>query len=215
MKKAIGKISPRQIIWLKAFIHSVSLGFLAFLIYSVFSGGLGADPIEGISHFTGKAALNTLMLTLIISPLARFLKQGLLVRTRRLVGLYSFFWALLHLVGYLALDLNFNGSLLLSEIIERPYLTLGAVSWLILFALAITSTQAIQRKMGAHWQKLHNWVYLAVLLAPIHYYWSVKSGLIEPAIYIICVLSILALRHKIFRRWLMTFIPLHRSTEKS
>ncbi|PSW16899.1 protein-methionine-sulfoxide reductase heme-binding subunit MsrQ [Photobacterium sanctipauli] len=214
MAKTRFKITPRHIFWLKVVIHLVSLGFLALLVLQTLSGGLGADPIQGISHFTGKAALNTLMITLIISPLARHFKQGMLVRVRRLVGLYSFFWALLHMMGYMVLDLNLNLALLVSEIVERPYLTLGAISWLILFALAVTSTQAIQRKMGPRWQQLHNWVYLAVLLAPIHYYWSVKSGIIEPAIYITCVVGILALRHQTFRRWLQ-IIPLpRRATEK-
>ena len=154
--------------------------------------------MQGISHYTGKAALNTLLLTLCISPLAKLLKAGMLVRVRRLVGLYCFFWALLHLAGYIALDLNFNWSLVLDEIVSRPYLSVGAFSWLILLALAVTSTQGIQRRMGKHWQKLHNWVYLATLLAPIHYIWSVKSGLIEPIIYILVALGLLAFRYKTF-----------------
>lgn len=188
--RKIPRLMPRHILWLKGIIHVISLGFLAQLATLTLSGGLGADPVQGLSHFTGKAALNTLLLTLMISPLAKQFKQGQLMKVRRLVGLYSFFWAVLHLTIYLALDLNFNGALIVSEIITRPYLTLGAVSWLILFALAVTSTRGIQRKMGARWQKLHNWVYLAILLSPVHYYWSVKSGIIEPAAYILfaCVL---------------------------
>ncbi|MGR5142276.1 protein-methionine-sulfoxide reductase heme-binding subunit MsrQ [Photobacterium sp. DNB23_23_1] len=190
------KMTPRQVFWLKVLIHGVSLIFIAQLVYLTLTGGLGADPIQGISHFTGKAALNTLLLTLCVSPIAKLLKAGMLVRVRRLLGLYCFFWAVLHLIGYVVLDLNFNWSLVLDEIISRPYLTIGAVSWVILFALAVTSTQSIQRRMGKHWQKLHNWVYLATLLVPIHYIWSVKSGLIEPMIYLSISIGLLAFRYK-------------------
>lgn len=205
------KITPRHITGLKVIIHLVTLSFLAFMIYQTLTGELGADPVEGLSHFTGKAALNTLMLTLLISPIARRFKLGALLKVRRLIGLYSFFWAAIHLLVYLALDLNFDGSLLASEIASRPYLTLGAISWLILFVLAITSTQGIQRRLGPRWQKLHNWVYLALLLAPIHYYWSVKSGITEPVLYILAALILLACRHKTFKRWLPAFQLFNRS----
>ncbi|WP_192928607.1 protein-methionine-sulfoxide reductase heme-binding subunit MsrQ [Photobacterium alginatilyticum] len=206
------KITPRHITGLKVIIHLVSLSFLAMMIAQTLTGGLGAVPVEGLSHFTGKAALNTLMITLLISPIARRFKMGQLVKVRRLVGLYSFFWAAIHLLVYLALDLSFDVSLLASEIVDRPYLTVGAISWLILFALAVTSTQGMQRRLGPKWQKIHNWVYLALLLAPIHYYWSVKSGLAEPAIYIAGALILLAFRHKTFRRWLPAIPYINRTT---
>lgn len=196
------KLSPRHIFWLKVVIHIVSLVFLLQLVGQTLTGNLGADPIQGISHFTGKAALNTLMITLLLSPLARYFKQGALVRVRRLVGIYSFFWAALHLSGYLILDLGLDWQLLASEIISRPYLSLGAISWIILASLAITSTQGMQRRLGRRWQKLHNWVYLALLLAPIHYYWSVKSGIVEPGLYILMAITLLSLRWKTFKKWL-------------
>ncbi|MGF1886745.1 protein-methionine-sulfoxide reductase heme-binding subunit MsrQ [Photobacterium profundum] len=196
------KISPLHIFWLKVIIHIVSLGFLLLLVGQTLTGNLGADPIQGISHFTGKAALNTLMITLLLSPLARYFKQGALVRVRRLVGMYSFFWAALHLSGYLILDLGLDWQLLASEIISRPYLSLGAISWIILASLAITSTQGMQRRLGRRWQKLHNWVYLALLLAPIHYYWSVKSGIVEPGLYILMAITLLSFRWKTFKKWL-------------
>ncbi|MEH6530959.1 MAG: protein-methionine-sulfoxide reductase heme-binding subunit MsrQ [Photobacterium frigidiphilum] len=196
------KLSPRHIFWLKVVIHIVSLGFLLLLVGQTLTGNLGADPIQGISHFTGKAALNMLMITLLLSPLARYFKQGALVRVRRLVGMYSFFWAALHLSGYLILDLGLDWQLLGSEIVSRPYLTLGAISWIILASLAITSTQGMQRRLGRRWQKLHNWVYLALLLAPIHYYWSVKSGIVEPGIYILMAITLLSFRWKTFKKWL-------------
>jgi sulfoxide reductase heme-binding subunit YedZ len=107
-----------------------------------------------------------------------------LIRVRRLLGLWCFAWATLHLTSYTLLELGINNLALLgSEIINRPYLTLGMVSWAILLALAATSTQAMQRKLGRRWQLLHNFVYLVAILAPIHYLWSVKILSPQPIIY--------------------------------
>ncbi|GAK20031.1 putative membrane protein [Vibrio sp. JCM 19052] len=142
------KLTPKHIIALKVLIHLVSLGFLGLLVIAINTDNLGGDPVQGIIHYTGIGALNTLFITLLVSPLARWTKQGLLVRVRRLLGLYSFFWAVLHLVAFAVLDLGLDWSLLASEIVKRPYLTVGAVVWVILLLLAVTSTQSIQRKMG-------------------------------------------------------------------
>ncbi|KXF83177.1 protein-methionine-sulfoxide reductase heme-binding subunit MsrQ [Enterovibrio coralii] len=194
------RLTLKHIFWVKVAIHLVSLTFVADLVWQTLQGGFGADPVDGITHYTGIAALNTLIVTLIISPLARFTKQGLLVRCRRLVGLYAFFWATLHMLTYFSLNLGFDFSLLGSEIVKRPYLTVGAVCWIILFALAVTSTARIQRTMGAKWQKLHNSVYIALILAPIHFYWSTKSEVIEPAIYLLLAASLLLIRWKTLKR---------------
>ncbi|PSU37710.1 protein-methionine-sulfoxide reductase heme-binding subunit MsrQ [Photobacterium phosphoreum] len=196
------RLTPTRILIMKGVIHAISLFFVAVLVYNTLNGGFGADPIKGIEHFTGKAGLNTLILTLLLSPLAKRYKQGGLIRLRRLLGLYSFFWVILHLSAYLALDLNFDWALLGSEIIKRPYLAIGAVSWTILLLLALTSPKSIQRRLGKSWQKLHNWVYLALLLSPIHYYWSVKSGLIEPTIYLLICAFLLYCRQQKLKAWL-------------
>jgi sulfoxide reductase heme-binding subunit YedZ len=107
-----------------------------------------------------------LLATLLVSPLARYAKQPLLIRTRRLLGLWCFAWATLHLTSYTLLELGINNLALLGTSGHRPYLTLGLISWLILLALAATSTQAMQRKLGRRWQTLHNFVYLVAILAP-------------------------------------------------
>ncbi|MFQ0975894.1 protein-methionine-sulfoxide reductase heme-binding subunit MsrQ [Vibrio campbellii] len=194
------KLTPKHIIALKVLIHLVSFGFLGLLIIAINTDNLGGDPVQGIIHYTGISALNTLFITLLVSPLARWTKQGLLVRLRRLLGLYSFFWAVLHLVAFTVLDLGLDWNLLASEIVKRPYLTVGAAVWVILFLLAVTSTQSIQRKMGPKWQKLHNWVYLAAILAPIHFYWSVKSEVAEPTIYIFIAIGLLLVRWKTLKQ---------------
>ncbi|WP_281543918.1 protein-methionine-sulfoxide reductase heme-binding subunit MsrQ [Grimontia sp. SpTr1] len=204
------RLTPTHITLIKTIIHLVSLGFAVNLVDLVLSGRFGADPVDGITHFTGIAALNTLVVTMLISPIARFTKNGLLVRCRRVVGLYAFFWATLHMLTYFALDLTFNFSLLGTEILSRPYLTFGALGWLILFALTMTSTAKIQRSMGAKWQQLHNLVYVALIVGPIHFYWSSKSELIEPTIYLLLALTLLAIRWKTLKRIVLR--PVFRRT---
>ncbi|WP_318491298.1 protein-methionine-sulfoxide reductase heme-binding subunit MsrQ [Photobacterium leiognathi] len=195
-------LKPQYITWLKVLIHAISLLFVAILIIQTFNGGFGADPVKGIEHYTGKATLNTLFIALLISPIARWGKQAALIKVRRVLGLYSFFWALLHLSIYVSLDLGFDWALIGEEIIQRPYLAIGAVSWIILLLLTLTSTQKIQRKLGTRWQQLHNWVYVALLLSPIHYLWSVKSGITEPVIYLIVACALLYWRKDKLKRWL-------------
>lgn len=198
------KLTQKHLFWIKVAIHFLNIVFFASLLYLTFSYQFGADPIEGITHFTGIAAINTLFITMMISPLARWTKQGLIVQCRRLMGLYCFFWATLHMLIYFSLDLGFNFSLLGEEIIHRPYLTLGAISWVILLALALTSTKKIQKQMGKKWQKLHNTAYLILVLTPIHFYWSAKSEVMEPFIYLILAFVLLGLRWKRIKR---IFLP--------
>ncbi|HIF9265504.1 protein-methionine-sulfoxide reductase heme-binding subunit MsrQ [Photobacterium damselae subsp. damselae] len=199
------RITPKQITIIKSMVHIFSLIFMIYFVLLTLQGGFGADPVKGMEHFTGKAALNMLLLTLLVSPLAKGFRQGLLMKLRRMLGLYSFFWATLHFAIYISLDLGFDFSLLGEEIFKRPYLTIGAVCWVILLLLAATSFQKIQRKMGKTWQTLHYWVYLALILAPIHYYWSVKSGLIEPSLYLVVAVLLLIWRKDFFMRLLGKF----------
>ncbi|HIF9156149.1 TPA: protein-methionine-sulfoxide reductase heme-binding subunit MsrQ [Photobacterium damselae] len=199
------RITPKQITIIKSMVHIFSLIFMIYFVLLTLQGGFGADPVKGMEHFTGKAALNMLILTLLVSPLAKVFRQGLLMKLRRMLGLYSFFWAALHFAIYISLDLGFDFSLLGEEIFKRPYLTIGAVCWVILLLLAATSFQKIQRKMSKKWQTLHYWVYLALILAPIHYYWSVKSGLIEPSLYLVVAVLLLIWRKDFFMRLLGKF----------
>ena len=116
------------------------------------------------------------------------------MQTRRLIGLYVFAYASLHLMAFISLDLLFEWGLFIEEVIKRPYIIVGAVSFIILSLLAITSLNVIRRKMAQRWQQLHNLIYLVALLVPIHFYWSVKSEIIEPTIYITLMIGLLSLR---------------------
>lgn len=196
------RLSAKQITWLKVALHLAGLLPFLWLFWAINSGGLSADPVKDIQHFTGRMALKFLLAALLVTPLARYAKQPLLIRTRRLLGLWCFAWATLHLTSYALLELGIhNLGLLGRELITRPYLTLGITSWLILFALTLTSTQAAQRKLGKRWQLLHNFVYLVAILAPIHYLWSVKILSPQPIIYALLALLLLACRYKKFRLW--------------
>lgn len=196
------RLTLRQIKWLKVAIWlAAALPFL-WLILSVDQGWFSADPAKDIQHFTGRMTLKLLLATLLVTPLARYGKQPLLIRCRRLLGLWCFTWGTLHLVSYSVLELGLsNIGLLGRELVTRPYLTLGIISWLLLLSLAVTSTLWAQRKMGANWQKLHNLVYVVAILAPIHYLWSVKTLSPLPIIYAVTAAILLALRYKKFRQW--------------
>ncbi|ERK08866.1 protein-methionine-sulfoxide reductase heme-binding subunit MsrQ [Serratia fonticola] len=196
------RLTPKQITWLKVAIHLAAFLPFLWLVLSIDQGWLSADPAKDIQHFTGRMTLKLLLATLLVTPLARYARQPLLIRCRRLLGLWCFAWGTLHLVSYSTLELGLsNISLLGRELVTRPYLTLGILCWLILLALAATSTLWAQRKLGANWQKLHNFVYLVAILAPIHYLWSVKTLSPQPVIYALLALLLLALRYKKFRSW--------------
>lgn len=196
------RLTAKQVTWLKVLLHLAGLLPFIWLFWAASQGYFSADPAKDIQHFTGRMALKFLLATLLISPLARYAKQPLLIRTRRLLGLWCFAWATIHLTSYTLLELGINNlGLLGSELISRPYLTLGIVSWLILLALTLTSTQFAQRKLGRRWQLLHNFVYLVAILAPVHYLWSVKILSPQPILYAALAVVLLAWRYKKFRQW--------------
>ncbi len=196
------RLNAKQVIWLKVALHLAAFLPFLWLFWAASQGYFSADPAKDIQHFTGRMALKLLLATLLVAPLARYAKQPLLIRTRRLLGLWCFAWASLHLTSYALLELGINNVALLGqELVSRPYLTLGIVSWLILLALAVTSPQIMQRKLGRRWQTLHNFVYLVAILAPIHYMWSVKTLSPQPLIYAALAAGLLALRYKKFRQW--------------
>ncbi|RWR01568.1 sulfite oxidase subunit YedZ [[Pantoea] beijingensis] len=197
------RLTLKQITGLKVLLHLAAFLPLLWLILSIDQNWLSADPAKDIQHYTGRMALKLLLATLVVTPLARYGKQPLLIRTRRLLGLWCFAWATLHLISYSVLELGINNlGLLGTELFSRPYLTLGIISWGILFALAVTSFQQAQRKLGRRWQTLHNFIYIVAILAPIHYLWSVKILSPQPILYALIAAILLVWRYKKFRKWL-------------
>lgn len=208
------KIPPIAITLLKVIIHLTSLCVLLYFYLLIDSGRLGADPVKEMIHFLGKTALNYLLITLTITPIAKRFKQPLLARLKRLLGLYAFIWTCLHIVVFLWLELDWEFLLLFEEVIKRPYLTLGMSAWFILLLLSITSITPIKRKMKQAWFTLHRWVYVAAILGVIHYYWSVKSGVIEPIIYIVICLVLLRERSQYFRSFLKRLLSILKDKNK-
>jgi sulfoxide reductase heme-binding subunit YedZ len=195
------RMKPIHVIGLKVIIHLASLIPLVLTYYYAIYDDLGGDPVESILHFTGIGAFNLLLLSLLVSPTAKYFRQGLLIQVRRLLGLYAFVYALFHLGSFILFELQFEWGLVISEIIDRPYITVGFLAFAILLCLTATSTKAIQRKLKRNWQKLHNWVYLAILLIALHYIWSVKSDLVQPMIYWILTLFLLYQRKDKMLLW--------------
>lgn len=187
----VNALQKHKIFLLKLLIHLLSFLPVAYLYTQAINDTLSSDPVKEIIHFTGIGALNLLLITLLVSPLAKKIKQGWLIQVRRLLGLYAFFYACLHILNFLFFDLQLDFSLFLKEIIDRPYITIGMLGFVIIFLLAITSINVIKRNMGKRWQTLHNFNYLLCILSCVHFYWSVKSEIIEPLIYFIILLVLL------------------------
>jgi sulfoxide reductase heme-binding subunit YedZ len=151
---------------------------------------LGADPVKKLEHELGKTALNFLLITLLVTPVRQLTGWTHLVRLRRMLGLFAFCYVLLHFTVYVVLDLELNFRTVLTDIAKRPYITIGFLALLLLIPLAVTSTNAMMRRLGRRWQKLHRLIYLIALLAVWHYWWQVKRDIREPLIYagMVCVL---------------------------
>lgn len=182
--------------YIKAYMHVLALMPLVYLGLVIYYDELGGDPVQAVIHFLGKGALNLLLITLMVSPIVKQFKLGLLMSTRRLLGLYCFLYTCLHLLAFAWLDLNLDIELLLQELIKRSYILLGLVSFVILLLMAVTSPNIIRRKMRKSWQTLHNFIYLVAVLTPLHYYLSVKSGWVEPVIYFLIAGYLLSRRIK-------------------
>ena len=174
----------------KPFVFILLLLPAIHLGWGMWQDTLGANPLEAIIRGLGDWALRFLLLTLALSPLRRLTGWGQILRLRRMLGLYAYFYALLHLLSYLWFDQFFDWIEIGYDIIERPFITIGMVSMLLLTPLAITSTNAMMRRLGKHWKRLHQLIYLIAILATIHFFWMVKLDISEPTFYAI-VLAIL------------------------
>lgn len=161
----------------------VPLAKLALEAFGLWGTGLGANPIEELIHRNGKWGLNFLLITLSITPLRRITGWNQLIRFRRMLGLFAFFYILLHFFMYAGLDQRFDIGYIVEDIIERPYITIGIAGLLLLIPLAVTSTNAMMRRLGRRWQKLHRLVYVIAVLGVWHFYWQVKQDILEPLIY--------------------------------
>ena len=181
--------------WIKAAIFLLCLAPVGRLSWLALRGALGANPIEYVTHDTGDWALIFMVLTLSITPARKLLAQPQLIRFRRMLGLFAFFYGCLHFSTYLALDKFFDIHTILQDVGRRRFITIGFTGFVLMFPLAITSTAGwIRRLGGRRWQMLHRLVYATAVCGVVHYYWLVKSDIRKPVSYGIAVLVLLGYR---------------------
>jgi sulfoxide reductase heme-binding subunit YedZ len=175
----------QQIRWvIKPALFILALLPLAFLIYRALNDDLGANPIETINRYTGDWVLRFLLITLAVTPLRRLTGWNGLLRYRRMLGLFAFFYACVHFLSWVWLDQYFVLADIVQDVAKRPYITVGFASFLMLIPLALTSTNAMIRRLGAkRWQQLHRLVYLIGIGGVVHFLWLVKSDIREPLVY--------------------------------
>lgn len=170
--------------WTKVVVFAACLIPFADLLWRGFHADLGADPLVTVEHTTGDWILRFLVITLAITPLRKILHLPQLIRFRRMLGLFAFFYACLHFSTWLGVDRSFDWSAILQDIAKRPYITVGFTGFVLLIPLAITSTAGwIRRLGGKRWQLLHRAIYLSAIAGVIHYYWLVKSDVHKPLEY--------------------------------
>jgi sulfoxide reductase heme-binding subunit YedZ len=183
----------------KPFAFALCLLPLALLVWDTLREQLGTDPVAQLEHRTGDWALRLLLATLAITPVRRLSGSAWLVRYRRMLGLFAFFYACVHLTTYLVIDLGGYWSQLLTEIAKRPYMTVGFSAWLLLVPLALTSTRRMMHRLGRRWQQLHRLAYVSALLAVLHFLWLVKADHREPLIYLGILALLMLARSDAFR----------------
>ena len=180
---------------LKPALFVVALIPLAYLVFRAVNNHLGANPIETINRYTGDWVLRFLMLTLAVTPLRKLTGWNALLRYRRMLGLFAFFYVCLHFLSWVWLDQFFVLADIIKDVIKRPYITVGFASFLMLIPLAATSTNAMIRRLGAkRWQQLHRLVYLIGIGGVVHFLWLVKSDISEPLVYAAILALLLGFR---------------------
>ena len=167
----------------KPLVFCVSLLPLVWLCWLAWQDRLGTNPVETLSHRTGDWSLRFLLLTLAVTPLRRLSGWNWLLKFRRMLGLFAFFYVCLHLGVYLIFDQFFDPAAILEDIAKRPYITVGFAGFLLLIPLAATSTNGMIKRLGRNWQRLHRLVYLIGMLGVVHYWWLVKADISEPLLY--------------------------------
>jgi sulfoxide reductase heme-binding subunit YedZ len=176
----------RRVVLLKVLVWAACLAPLALLVLSasgISSLSLGANPVEEVLHVCGKTSLNLLLLTLCITPVRRSTGINRLIAFRRLLGLFAFFYLVMHFFVYLVLDRGLEWGTILDDVAKRPYITVGFAALLMMIPLAATSTSALQRRLGRNWARLHRLVYAIAVLGVVHFWWQVKLDVAEPLLY--------------------------------
>lgn len=189
--------------WTKPVVFLICLLPLVFLVlqsFGVAGLGLGANPVERLLHELGRWGLKFLLLSLTITPLRRWTGWNWLLRFRRMLGLFAFFYVVLHFLTYALLDQGLDAAAIIEDVLKRPYITLGMTGLMLLIPLAVTSTKGMMRRLGKRWLKLHRLVYVIAIVAVWHFYWQVKLDTLDASVYALVLLVLLATRVYYSRR---------------
>ena len=189
--------TPRQLSVIKLLVFLLALIPFARLAYGAFTDGLGANPLEFITWNTGEWTLYFLTMTLAVTPLRRLTKWNWLVRLRRMLGLFAFFYVMLHFTAFFWFDHFFDVKEMLKDVAKRPFILVGFTAFVLLIPLAVTSTNGMVKRLGAkRWQWLHRLIYLIVPLGLLHFWWmrSGKHNFTEPLIFLVIVGVLLLVR---------------------
>jgi sulfoxide reductase heme-binding subunit YedZ len=178
----------KPIVWIGCLVPAGILGVRAV------RGDLTANPLELLTNWTGYTTLVLVMVTLAVTPLRRLTGWNGVIRLRRLIGLFAFFYACIHFSIYIGLDIFFDWGRIIEDILLRPYITVGFTAFVLLIPLALTSTKGWIRRLGKRWQKLHRLIYAVGALGVLHYYWKVKADTREPLVFAAIFVVLMVLR---------------------
>ena len=171
-----------------------------FIFYKIYFNKLGPEPVKEITHFTGEWTLIFICLTLSMTPLKRLTNLNIWISFRRMLGLFVFFYASLHLLTFIGIDYRFNLQPILDDVLKKKYIFIGFAAWVLLLPLAITSSQMMMKLLKNNWKKLHRLIYVIAIFGALHYIWLSKTIFFRPLVYLVIILVLLALRIKIKKR---------------
>ena len=164
------------------------------IVYKIFLNKLGPEPIKQITHHTGEWTLLFIIFTLAMSPLKQITNMNIWISIRRMLGLFVFFYASLHMLTYVGLDYRFDINEISKDILTKRFIFVGFAAWLLLVPLALTSSKKMMKILKHYWKKIHRLIYLIALLGVTHFIWLVKKDITEPLIYLLIILFLLAFR---------------------
>ena len=171
-----------------------------FIFYKIYFNKLGPEPVKEITHFTGEWTLIFICITLSMTPLKRLTNLTMWVSFRRMLGLFVFFYASLHLLTYVGIDYRFSWKPILNDVFKKKYIFIGFAAWVLLIPLAITSSQKMIKLLKNNWKRLHRLIYIIAIFGSLHYIWLSKTIFFKPLVYLVIILVLLALRIKIKKR---------------
>ena len=186
--------------YFKPFVFILCLWPLGIIILDIYYNNLGAEPVKKIMNHFGEWTLIFICLTLAMSPLKRITNLSFWIKFRRMLGLFVFFYATIHLLTYVGLDYRFDWQPIFNDVLKKKYIFIGFSAWLLLIPLAITSSQKMIKILGRNWKNLHRLVYVIAIFGSLHYIWLSKTIFFKPLVYTLIIVVLLALRIKIKKR---------------